>query len=164
VPSVGELWLTSPATRKLYDIHDVAVSIASNSANGDITADLVDVGAGRAQDLEGKDLKGKVAIGSSGVGRFTPPPSSAPSARSVIAVCAPTIIPIRSRPQDWAQPPPVSAGGRAARGTNSSYAVAQPKVTIRSIVARSACREMEVVTRRSPAIRRRRRTMVSAHL
>ena len=68
-PTMGELWMITPTEqRKLYDIHDVAVSVASNSANGDVTGELVDVGLGtRAADYEGKDLKGKVAIGSGGV-------------------------------------------------------------------------------------------------
>jgi peptidase M28-like protein len=72
-PTVGELWLTSPQTRKLYDIHDVAVSVASNSASGDVTADVVDVGAGRPQDLDGKDVKGKVVLSAGGVGIFGGP-------------------------------------------------------------------------------------------
>ncbi|HMD36743.1 MAG TPA: M28 family peptidase, partial [Vicinamibacterales bacterium] len=68
-PTLGELWMITPTEqRKLYDIHDVAVSVASNSANGDVTAELVDVGMGtRASDYEGKNVAGKVAIGSAGV-------------------------------------------------------------------------------------------------
>src|SRR5215467_10896568 len=35
-PTLGELWMITPTEqRKLYDIHDVAVSVAANSANGD---------------------------------------------------------------------------------------------------------------------------------
>jgi hypothetical protein len=61
----AELWLTTPALRKLYDFRDVAVSIASGSEPGDVTGEIVDVGAGgRAADYEGKDLKGKVVLGS----------------------------------------------------------------------------------------------------
>jgi len=73
-PTMGELWMITPAeTRKLYDIHDVAVSIAANSANGDATGELVDVGMGtRAADFEGKDLKGRIAIGSGGVTQIYP--------------------------------------------------------------------------------------------
>ncbi len=63
--SRAELWLTVPEMRKLYDVHDIAVSIASGSESGDVTADLVDVGVGgRAVDYEGKDVKGKVVLGS----------------------------------------------------------------------------------------------------
>jgi hypothetical protein len=68
-PNRGELWLVEPESRKLYDIHEVAVSIASGSASGDVTAELVDVGLGRPQDFEGKDVAGKIAIGAGGVGQ-----------------------------------------------------------------------------------------------
>ena len=71
-PTLGELWMITPTEqRKLYDIHDVAVSVASNSANGDVTGELVDVGPGtRAEDYTGKDVKGKIAIGSGGVAQI----------------------------------------------------------------------------------------------
>src|SRR5471030_1358401 len=71
-PTLGELWMITPTEqKKLYDIHDVAVSVASNSKNGDETGELVDVGLGtRAEDYAGKDLKGKVAIGGGGVAQI----------------------------------------------------------------------------------------------
>ena len=66
-PSQGELWLVEPEVRKLYDIYDVAVSLAANSESGDVTAELVDVGTGaRADDYTGKDVKGKIVLGSTG--------------------------------------------------------------------------------------------------
>ena len=68
-PNSGELWMVEPDSRKLYDIHEVAVSIASGSASGDVTAELVDVGSGRAQDFEGKDVAGKIVIGSGGLAK-----------------------------------------------------------------------------------------------
>jgi len=63
-PTEGELWMTTPKLVKLFDIHDIALSLASLNANGDMTADLVDVGAGRAQDFEGKDVTGKFVLSS----------------------------------------------------------------------------------------------------
>lgn len=63
-PTQGELWMTAPKTTKLFDIHDIALSLASLNANGDFTGELVDVGAGRAQDFEGKDVKGKFVLSS----------------------------------------------------------------------------------------------------
>jgi hypothetical protein len=63
-PTEGELWMTTPKLVKLLDIHDIALSLASLNANGDMTADLVDVGAGRAQDFEGKDVTGKFVLSS----------------------------------------------------------------------------------------------------
>jgi aminopeptidase YwaD len=66
-PSQGELWMVEPEMRKLYDIYDVAVSLAANSESGDITAEVVDVGTGaRAEDYTGKDVKGKIVLGSTG--------------------------------------------------------------------------------------------------
>lgn len=63
----GELWLTTPDKRKLYDIYDVAISLAPNSDNGDVTADVIDVGIGaRPEDYQGKDVAGKVVLGSAG--------------------------------------------------------------------------------------------------
>jgi len=61
-PVVGELWTTTPKSVKLYDIHDIPESLASTNANGDISGELINVGQGTAQDLEGKDLKGKFAL------------------------------------------------------------------------------------------------------
>jgi hypothetical protein len=63
-PTQGELWTTSPKSEKIADIHDVALSLASPNANGDVTGDLVDVGAGRAQDFEGKEVKGRFVLAS----------------------------------------------------------------------------------------------------
>src|SRR6478735_4013112 len=35
-PTQGELWVTTPRLAKLYDIHDVALSLASLNSNGDV--------------------------------------------------------------------------------------------------------------------------------
>ncbi|MDB4914910.1 MAG: hypothetical protein JWM95_2554 [Gemmatimonadetes bacterium] len=67
-PTQGELWMTAPKNVKLFDIHDIALALASTNANGDISAELVDVGAGRAQDFEGKDVKGKFVLTSGSTG------------------------------------------------------------------------------------------------
>jgi len=63
-PTQGELWMTSPKSVKLYDIHDIALALVSLNANGDISGDLVDVGAGRPEDFEGKDVTGKFLLSS----------------------------------------------------------------------------------------------------
>lgn len=69
--SQGELWMVAPESRKLYDIYDVAVSACSGSESGDLTADLVDVGIGaRPDDYAGKDVKGKIVLGSAGAGQL----------------------------------------------------------------------------------------------
>src|SRR3984885_9989320 len=61
-PVVGELWTTSPKSVKIYDIHDIPESLASTNANGDISAELVNVGQGTNKDFEGKDVKGKFVL------------------------------------------------------------------------------------------------------
>jgi hypothetical protein len=78
-PSVGELWATTtgpgipadrPDVRKLYDIHDVALALGQGTPTGDVTGELVDMGACRAADFENRDLKEKVVLCSSGTGAF----------------------------------------------------------------------------------------------
>jgi hypothetical protein len=61
-PTVGELWMTSPRAEKIYDLHDIPEAVASTNANVDLTGDLVNIGQGTADDLAGKDLKGKFAL------------------------------------------------------------------------------------------------------
>ena len=61
-PTAGELWMVEPELRKLYDIQEVAVSLAANSASGDVTAEVVDSGAA--------DVAGKIVLSSSGLGAF----------------------------------------------------------------------------------------------
>ena len=61
-PVQGELWMTTPKSVKLFDIHDLALSLASLNANGDISGELIDVGLGRAADFEGKDVTGKFVL------------------------------------------------------------------------------------------------------
>jgi Peptidase family M28 len=68
-PTQGELWMTTPKSMKLFDIHDIALALASLNANGDLTAELIDVGAGRPQDFEGKDVKDKFVLTSGSTGQ-----------------------------------------------------------------------------------------------
>jgi hypothetical protein len=61
----AQLWMVTPDRRKLYDFRDVAVSIASGSETGDVTGELVNLGSGgRPEDYTGKDVKGKIVLGS----------------------------------------------------------------------------------------------------
>ena len=64
-PEVGELWMETPKSVKLFDIQDIALSLVSLNANGNLSGALVDVGAGREIDFEGKDVKGKFVLASS---------------------------------------------------------------------------------------------------
>jgi hypothetical protein len=67
-PTQGELWMTTPKNIKLFDIHDIPLALPALNANGDLSAELVDVGAGRNQDFEGKDVKGKFVVSSGATG------------------------------------------------------------------------------------------------
>ncbi len=65
-PSKGQLWVSEKlGPRKLYDIYDTPVALGGNTPSGDISGELVDIGnGGRAEDYAGKDVKGKVVMGS----------------------------------------------------------------------------------------------------
>ena len=71
-PTQGELWMTTPKSVKLFDIHDLALSLASLNANGDVSGELVDIGAGTAADFAGKDLTGKFVLSAQAVERPRP--------------------------------------------------------------------------------------------
>jgi len=66
-PTQGELWMTSPKSVKLYDIHDLALSLASLNSNGEVSGELVDIGAGTAADFASKDLTGKFVLSAESV-------------------------------------------------------------------------------------------------
>ncbi len=66
-PTQGELWMTAPKSVKLYDIHDLALSLASLNSNGDVSGELVDIGAGTAADFANKDLTGKFVLSAQSV-------------------------------------------------------------------------------------------------
>jgi len=62
-PVEGDLELLAPERRVLSNLRDTSVLVAQGSANGDITAELVDVGEGTAAaDYQGKDVKGKILL------------------------------------------------------------------------------------------------------
>lgn len=64
-PTVGQLWMLGELPRKLFDIYDTPVALASGSLTGDVSAELVDVGDGsRPEDYEGVDVSGKIVLGS----------------------------------------------------------------------------------------------------
>jgi hypothetical protein len=61
----GEAWLVEPEEVKLASYGAVAVSIADNSRTTHLTAELVDVGTGTAEDdYKGKDVKGRIVLAS----------------------------------------------------------------------------------------------------
>ena len=66
----GEIWEISPRRQKLADFDDVPAMLARNSQSANVTADLVWVGEGRAQDFEGVDVQGKIAVSYAPVGNL----------------------------------------------------------------------------------------------
>jgi Peptidase family M28 len=150
--TVGELWMTTPESRKLYDIHDVALALGQGTPTGDVSGELVDVGAGRPQDLEGKDLAGKVILSSSGLGGF-----AAAQQRGAVGIIGYTAL----RPNEYPDqipdtrfaPPPAATSPtfgwavepRVGRELALQLGRGQ-KVTIRSLVkAETLPGKMEVV-------------------
>lgn len=58
----GELWEISPGRQKLASYRDMTAMLAKGSTNADVKAELVWVGLGSKEDLEGKDLAGKIVV------------------------------------------------------------------------------------------------------
>ncbi|MFC2121787.1 M28 family peptidase, partial [Bacteroidota bacterium] len=72
----GELWEVSPGKNKLADYDDITAMLASGSVNTDVTAEIIWVGEGRAIDIEGIDVNGKILLTSgsaSGLHRLAVP-------------------------------------------------------------------------------------------
>src|SRR5438477_7126174 len=58
----AELWMVQPEVRKLFDIYDVPLSLAGNVPPGEVTGDLIDIGLGQSQNVQGMDFKGKFVL------------------------------------------------------------------------------------------------------
>jgi len=69
-PVAGELELVEPERRRLASFQDTAVLIAEGSMEGDVTAELVDVGQGSSEAAyAGKDVRGKILLADGSPGR-----------------------------------------------------------------------------------------------
>ena len=67
----GELREISPSPRLIGSFDDLNMPIADNSESADVTAELVDVGAGASpKDYEGKDVRGKLVLCDATPGRL----------------------------------------------------------------------------------------------
>jgi Peptidase family M28 len=64
----GDLWLVQPTRRKIASITMVPTALAQGSASADVEAEVVYVGPGREADYAGKDVTGKIVLGSGPVG------------------------------------------------------------------------------------------------
>jgi Peptidase family M28 len=64
----GDLWLTQPTREKIASLTMVPTALAPGSKSTDVEAEVVYVGPGREADYAGKDVKGKIVLGSGSVG------------------------------------------------------------------------------------------------
>lgn len=63
-PRGAELWLVNPRL-KLADFREATTHLATWSQGAEVTAEVVDVGAGKPIDFEGKEIHGKIVFTSS---------------------------------------------------------------------------------------------------
>ena len=64
----AELWETEPRKTKIADLGEMRVALADYSRSADVTASLVDVGAGTSpKDYDGKEIKGRIVLAGGGV-------------------------------------------------------------------------------------------------
>jgi Peptidase family M28 len=64
----GDLWLVQPTKAKIASLNMVPTALAPGSKSADVEAEVVYVGQGREADYEGKDVKGKIVLGSGALG------------------------------------------------------------------------------------------------
>ncbi len=65
----ADLWLVQPVKKKLASLFMVPAALARGSTSADVEAEVVYVGAGREADYAGKDVTGKIVLGSGSVGQ-----------------------------------------------------------------------------------------------
>lgn len=61
-PVSAELWMVEPFEYKLADLGDHTLHLADGSRSADVTAELIWIGDGSLEALEGKDLTGKIVL------------------------------------------------------------------------------------------------------
>jgi len=72
-PVEAELWLMEPVKKKIAGLEIVPEALASGSRDADVTAEVVYVGAGKDRDFRGKNVKGKIVMGSGSTGDLFSP-------------------------------------------------------------------------------------------
>lgn len=65
----AELWIDGDEPERLASLLQTAVHLADFSRSTDVTAELVDLGAGRDEDYEGLELAGKIVLTHGSMGR-----------------------------------------------------------------------------------------------
>lgn len=61
-PKAAELWMIEPVEVKLADIAEHATYLADGSHNANVTAELVWIGSGSAEELKGVNVAGKIVL------------------------------------------------------------------------------------------------------
>lgn len=59
---LADLWIVEPEARRIASTLQSPLHLADYSAAADVTAELIDIGAGRPADLEGRELAGRVLL------------------------------------------------------------------------------------------------------
>jgi len=83
---LGELWEVAPMRQKLASYLDMASMLASGSTNADVKAELVWVGRGTKEELQGKDVKGKIVVAEGNLGAVHNLACAQMGAEGVIAI------------------------------------------------------------------------------
>jgi len=63
----GDLWMVAPDRKRLASLAMIPAALARGSASAEAEAEVVYVGAARAQDFEGKNVTGKIVLGNATV-------------------------------------------------------------------------------------------------
>lgn len=63
----ADLWLVQPVKKKIASLTMVPAALAAGSKSADVEAEVIYIGAGRNTDYEGKDVAGKIVMGSGSV-------------------------------------------------------------------------------------------------
>lgn len=59
---LGDLWIVEPEPERIASTLQVRLHLADGSRPADVTAELVDVGAGASEDYAGKDVAGRIVL------------------------------------------------------------------------------------------------------
>lgn len=118
----GSIWEVKPGLRKIASIEDNIVQLAANSANTDLTADLVWVGRGTPAEIEAAKVEGKIVVTEGSMGQVYNLACNQKGALGIVAV-----IPARGNvdpyQMGWAS---VGGGMRGQRGGAPAAAAATP--------------------------------------
>lgn len=112
---LGELWIAGSAPERIASTLQTPLHLADNSRRADVTAELVDVGAGAAEaDYAGRDVAGKVVLAHGGLGTVMDEAVAKRGAAGVVWFPAPSSDRNLSYPDqvNWSTVPLQTASGK----------------------------------------------------